>query len=102
MLGVSAETLETYGAVSEQVVEEMAKGAIKNSHAQLAVAITGVAGPGGGSIEKPVGTVWFAWANNDGELRADCQHVPGDRHQVRQQAVIIALQGLVTFLGQHH
>lgn len=98
MLGVSEQTLVNHGAVSEQVVSEMARGAINNSHARLAVAITGIAGPGGGSVEKPVGTVWFAWANSNGEIHTDCQHIAGDREQVRQEAVIIALQGLITFL----
>lgn len=96
LLGVSPETLERHGAVSEAVVREMAEGALRLSHADLSVAVSGVAGPDGGSDTKPVGTVWFAWAKRSG--KAGCEvtqrQLPGDREAVRSQSVIIALQGL--------
>jgi len=91
MVGVQGETLERHGAVSEEVVREMADGAIERSHAQVAVAVSGVAGPGGGSPEKPVGTVCFAWAVKDGQKRAETLHLGGDRESVRKQSVEHAL-----------
>jgi len=94
MLAVSADTLAKFGAVSEAVVREMALGALKHSRAQLAVAVSGVAGPGGGSAEKPVGTVCFAWAIQASEVISRSFHFEGDRQAVRQQAVVIAIQGL--------
>lgn len=99
MLGVSGETLARYGAVSEQTVEEMAGGALARSHAQLAVAISGIAGPGGGSEEKPVGTVCFAWARTGERPVTERLCFEGDRELVRRQAVAHALQGA---LGQLH
>jgi nicotinamide-nucleotide amidase len=92
MLGVGAQTLRTHGAVSRQTAEEMARGALAHSHAQLAVAITGIAGPGGGSAEKPVGLVHFAAAARDGALVA-CEMRYGDigRGQVRHKSVLQAL-----------
>lgn len=95
MLGVQTETLARHGAVSEETAREMALGALANSLAQVAVAVTGVAGPGGGSVEKPVGTVCFGYARRDG---ASCtrRHVfPGDRAAVRCQTVATALAGLI-------
>ena len=94
MLAVSADTLAQFGAVSEAVVCEMAQGALKHSRAQLSVAISGVAGPGGGSAEKPVGTVCFGWAKQGGKVISRRQHFEGDRQAVRRQAVVIAIQGL--------
>ncbi|MCP5326209.1 MAG: nicotinamide-nucleotide amidase [Oceanospirillaceae bacterium] len=93
MLGVRAETLSQYGAVSRQVVEEMARGALQNSGAQVSVAVSGIAGPDGGSAEKPVGTVWFAWANGE-RMRSECFQFEGDREAVRYQTVIVALMGM--------
>jgi nicotinamide-nucleotide amidase len=93
MLGVSAQTLEQHGAVSEQTVEEMASGALAHSQAQVAVAISGIAGPGGGSEEKPVGTVCLAWAGLHRVQVRTC-HFPGDREAVRRQAVVMALTGM--------
>lgn len=93
MLGVRAETLQQHGAVSREVVEEMALGALQNSDAQVSVAVSGIAGPDGGSAEKPVGTVWLAWAKGD-QVRSDCFHFPGDRTAVRYQTVIVALMGM--------
>jgi len=95
MLGVSGETLARYGAVSKQTVAEMAMGALERSHATLAVAISGIAGPGGGSTEKPVGTVCFAWARSGAGTVAERMLFDGDREQVRRQAVAHALQGAV-------
>lgn len=94
MLGVGAATLETFGAVSEATAQAMAAGALEHSRAQLAVAVTGVAGPDGGSVGKPVGTVCFAWARRDGPVEAETRLFPGDREAVRQATVIAALLGL--------
>lgn len=100
MLGVPREVLERQGAVSEAVVRAMVRGALARSHAQVAVAITGIAGPSGGTPEKPVGTVWFAWAQADHEPRAERYRLDGDREAVRRQSVAIALEGLlVNILG---
>ncbi|RTZ75679.1 MAG: nicotinamide-nucleotide amidase [Gammaproteobacteria bacterium] len=99
LLGVHGELFEAHGAVSLPVVMEMALGALKQSHAQVAVSVSGIAGPGGGSEEKPVGTICFGWAW--GSIRwADRQHFPGDREAVRRQAVIRALEGMRELVGQ--
>jgi len=98
MLHVKANTLQAHGAVSEQVAGEMAVGALAHSHAQLAVAVTGVAGPGGGSPDKPVGTVCFAWARTNRKVTAVTHHFSGDRENVRRQSVIAALQGVLDLL----
>lgn len=90
LLGVSPVTLANFGAVSEQVALEMAQGALRHSHANLALAITGIAGPEGGSPEKPVGTVWFGLAK-EGGCSAMCRVFSGDRAAVRQQAVAYAI-----------
>ena len=97
MLGVDAATLQEHGAVSEAVVTEMASGALNLSGADFAVAVSGVAGPDGGTDAKPVGTVWFGWAvrNRDNEaLQAQIYALKGDREEIRSQTVILALQGL--------
>ena len=99
-LGVAAATLTEHGAVSEETAREMALGALKHSHAQISVAITGVAGPGGGSADKPVGTVCFAWAKNDAALRSERQLLGGDRTAVRRQSVLIALRGILDLCSQ--
>ena len=99
LLLVQAETLSAYGAVSQQTVEEMARGALLQSGVELAVAISGIAGPGGGSAEKPVGTVWFAWAVKKGGMESVCQLFEGDRGEVREQAIDFALEGLLRQLG---
>jgi nicotinamide-nucleotide amidase len=98
MLGVSARTLAAHGAVSEQTAREMAIGALAHSRAQVALAITGIAGPGGGSPEKPVGMVCFAWAAIGEKISAQTRHFEGDRESVRKQSVIAALQGLAQLL----
>ena len=97
LLGVPAALIAEYGAVSEPVVRAMAQGALQHSHAQVAVAVTGVAGPGGGSAGKPVGSVWFGWATPAGVVTQLC-HFEGDRHQVRQASVQHALQRLAELL----
>ncbi|MFL1908596.1 nicotinamide-nucleotide amidase [Plesiomonas shigelloides] len=95
MLGVSWQTLDTYGAVSEPTVCEMVHGALLASEADVAIAVSGIAGPGGGSESKPVGTVWFAFASRSGRTLACHQLFSGDRHAVREQAVHFALQTLL-------
>jgi len=98
MLGVQIQTLEEKGAVSEEVVEEMAAGALHLSGADIGVAVSGVAGPDGGSKDKPVGMVWFAWAVRDhGKVKIDtsCQQFDGDRDLVRELTVVYALQGVL-------
>lgn len=98
MLGVSGESIEQYGAVSEAVVLEMARGALTHSSAAISVAISGIAGPGGATPGKPVGTVWFAWADRAGRHHSLLARFDGDRRQVRQQAVRQALSGLLALL----
>ena len=98
LLGVRDETLQRHGAVSEQTAREMAQGALARSKGTLAVAVTGVAGPGGGSREKPVGMVCFAWADRRG-VTSDTQRFAGDRESVRRQSVIHALEGVMKALG---
>ena len=95
MLGVSSAILQQHGAVSEATAIAMAQGALQHSQAQIAAAITGIAGPDGGTREKPVGTVWFAWARAGGHTRATLHHFDGDREAVRRQSVITLLQGLI-------
>lgn len=95
LLGVPTELIEQHGAVSEPVARAMASGALAHSHAQVAIAVTGVAGPGGGSADKPVGTVWFGWATPTG-LFSECQHFAGDRAAVRAATVHHALTRLLT------
>lgn len=96
MLGVPESTLNRHGAVSEATARAMAHGAIAHSRADWALAITGVAGPTGGSAEKPVGTVCFAWAQRDAGCEAQTCRFAGDRASVREQAVHHALRGLLT------
>ena len=98
MLGVAAATLEAHGAVSPEVAHEMAAGALAHSQAQVALSITGVAGPGGGTSTKPVGMVCLGWAVAGGEVRGETCHFEGDRAAVRRQAVERALQGLLAIL----
>jgi nicotinamide-nucleotide amidase len=98
LLGVQPETLSLHGAVSEPVVREMAVGALERLGGDMAVAVSGVAGPDGGSPDKPVGTVWFAWAIRDRaaiNLRTALEHFAGDRATVRRLAVDRALAGLL-------
>ncbi len=95
MLGVSAATLDKYGAVSETTVAGMVAGALEHSAAHWALAISGIAGPGGGSADKPVGTVWIAWAGPGHWRGVKRHHFDGDREAVRRQSVAAALQGLL-------
>ena len=97
LLGVPADCIASHGAVSEPVAQAMARGALTHSAAQVAGAVTGVAGPGGGSADKPVGTVWIAWAMAD-RVRAERMQFSGDRAAVRQATVEHALRGLVALL----
>jgi nicotinamide-nucleotide amidase len=98
MLGVKAQTLQHYGAVSEQTVQEMAAGALKNSRAQITLAISGIAGPTGGTPEKPVGMVCLAWARADHPTQTVTMNFSGDRNAVRRQAVQYALQHLIDLI----
>jgi nicotinamide-nucleotide amidase len=98
MLGVDEHTLKTFGAVSIETVKAMVRGALANSYAQVAVAVSGVAGPSGGSPAKPVGTVCIAWGLHDGEPVAETRHFDGDREAVRRQSVECALAGVLTLI----
>ncbi|STZ77296.1 CinA family protein [Bergeriella denitrificans] len=97
MLGVRQDTLAVYGAVSSETVQEMAAGARLAAEADYALSVSGIAGPGGGSDEKPVGTVWFG-LSADGILLSRKMHFAGDRNQVRDQAVAFALEWLAEHL----
>lgn len=98
MLDVREATLGQYGAVSEATVREMVAGALQHSEAQVALAVSGIAGPDGGTPDKPVGTVWFAWGFKNGVTFARVHHLNGDRAEVRAQSVRIALQGALDLL----
>lgn len=101
MLNVSVKTLETLGAVSEQTAIEMAVGALNNSQAQITGSITGIAGPGGGTPEKPVGTVCFAWAEVHKSTSTTTKFFNGNRQEIRQQAAITMMAGLIDRLKEH-
>ncbi len=98
MLGVKASTLQAFGAVSEQTVREMVAGALERSGASIAVAVSGIAGPGGGTAEKPVGTICLAWGREGREIVSARERLKGDREQVRRQAVAQALEGLLRLI----
>lgn len=98
LLGVTETTLTTHGAVSRETVAEMAAGALRRSRADVAVAVSGIAGPDGGTPAKPVGTVWISWAVRNGRTLSRRFAFAGDREAVRRQAVIAALEGLVDVL----
>ena len=95
LLGVRPQTLEQFGAVSRETAVEMVSGALVHSGATLAVAVTGIAGPGGGSPDKPVGSVWIGWKRRGGYARAELFRFSGDREAVRRQTVAAALSGLL-------
>jgi len=97
MLGVRPTTLDIWGAVSEATVREMCEGSLRHSGGDVSIAVSGIAGPSGGTAEKPVGMVWFAWACKGHETQALMRQFNGDRDAVRRQAVITALQGLFGF-----
>lgn len=99
LLGVNPRTLERTGAVSEETALEMVSGALARYGAGVAVAVTGIAGPGGGTAEKPVGTVWIAWKRRGGYAHARIHHFEGDREAVRRQTVAAALAGMATELA---
>ena len=101
LLAVDPPAMARDGAVSEVVARQMAVGACRSPHVQTAVAITGIAGPEGGSEDKPVGTVWFAWCLEGVPPRSECMHFGGDRETIRRAAVEHALSGLVRCLDEH-
>ena len=98
LLGVQAETLRQHGAVSEQTAREMALGALARSQGTVALSVTGVAGPGGGTRDKPVGTVCFAWALGQ-QVLSETRLFSGDRESVRKQSVVRALEGVLSVLA---
>jgi nicotinamide-nucleotide amidase len=100
MLGVIDATLTEFGAVSEAVVREMVIGAMRHSRAQLALSVSGIAGPDGGTPDKPVGTVWFAWGIKNSVMHTQRYQLAGSRSEVRALAVRIALQGVIDLLNQ--
>ena len=95
MLGVEPALIATHGAVSEAVVLSMVAGALQLSRAHVALAISGIAGPSGGTMDKPVGTVWIAWQRKGRTPSAVCEQFMGNRRAIRQQAVRVALQGVL-------
>ena len=99
LVGVSSGSLRDHGAVSAAVAREMAAGGIRSSRADLAVSVTGVAGPDGGSEEKPVGTVWIAWADRNGKVIDQGYLFSGDRQQVREASAQSAFAGAIKFLN---
>jgi len=100
LLGVAADTIRANGAVSEATAGEMANGALTHNRAGIALAVTGIAGPDGGTPEKPVGTVCFGWCRRNGISLTSTQLFAGDRTSVRRQSVVFALEGMLRHLGQ--
>lgn len=100
MLGVAISDIEKYGAVSEEIVRQMALGALKKSHCDFALSISGIAGPGGGSSAKPIGTVWFAFAAKDSKLVTEMKHFSGGRKKVRQESAEFAINSLLLHIEQ--
>lgn len=98
LLRVDMEIFDSFGAVSRESAVAMAQGAVVNSHADISVAVTGVAGPDGGTPDKPVGTVCFAWSRRGGETKAASTVFEGDRQHVREQAILMAIQGLLDII----
>jgi len=98
LLSVSANTLAQYGAVSQEVVYEMIDGLMSDASYSMGVAVSGIAGPGGGSVDKPVGTVWIAWKFLECDVCSRCFQFSGNREQVRIQAAIAAVEGLIEYL----
>jgi len=94
MLGVNSETLDKFGAVSAQTATEMANGALAHSDADCTIAVTGIAGPDGGTVDKPVGTVFIAWAYKNEGVKVVQKELTGNRREIRWQTVKIALEGL--------
>lgn len=98
-LGVPLATLTRYGAVSQETVCAMAQGALRQSYADIALAVSGIAGPGGGSENKPVGLVWLAWAGTNADIHSQHYVFQGDRNAIREQAVHAALKGLLNVIN---
>ena len=99
LLGISPDLLARFGAVSRECAEAMARGLLVMTPAQWAVAVTGIAGPGGGSPEKPVGLVWVAWEQRGGKVETEALQLSGSREQIREAAAQAALAGLIERLG---
>ncbi|EKD55509.1 MAG: competence-damage inducible protein CinA [uncultured bacterium] len=99
LLGVKAATLRQYGAVSEETAREMAEGALRHSKGDVSIAITGIAGPSGGTVEKPVGTVWFGLAGNHAKTKTSVHVLSGNREKIREQSIQIALEKLLQFIA---
>ncbi len=99
LVGVQSSTLNQFGAVSEQTAQEMAEGALTHSQAQLSLAVTGIAGPTGGSLDKPVGTVWFAYASHTASTRSFVKLLAGDRTDIREQTIRVACEELLHMLA---
>ncbi|MDR3492837.1 MAG: CinA family protein [Gammaproteobacteria bacterium] len=99
MLSVPSSTLDTYGAVSEETARAMAEGALQHSNADVSVAITGIAGPDGGTTDKPVGTVWFAWAYKNKPTLAVLKNFSGNREEIRKKSIEVALRGILEIPG---
>jgi len=102
LLGVSEMSLTEFGAVSESVVQEMVAGGLAASGADIAVAVSGVAGPGGGTEDKPVGMVWFAWGDRTGRMETCCKQFEGDRNTVRSRSVLFVLEAVNEFVRREH
>lgn len=100
MLGVPADTIKGHGAVSQEVVSAMTEGVLAVSSVDWVVAVSGIAGPGGGTVEKPVGTVWFCWQRRGHEPSAERMLFVGDRASIRSQAIDKALEGLINRLTE--
>ena len=100
MLGVPRSLLETHGAVSEEVVLAMARGALAHSNGDVSISVSGVAGPDGGTAEKPVGTVWIGWGLGEGVAEAQHFLFPGDRDEVRNRSMLAAIEGLIERLDR--
>jgi len=101
MLGVSEQTIQKYGAVSEETAKEMAEGAVLHSQAQISLSITGIAGPSGGTEQKPVGTVCFAWSLPNHDIITVTKKFSGDRSRVRLQAAKFSLEKLLNFITKN-
>ncbi len=100
LVGVRSDTLRRHGAVSGEVAREMASGGVRSSHADLAVSVTGIAGPEGGSDEKPVGTVWIAWSDRSGRVVDESFQFVGGRQRIREATAERALAGAIEFVGE--
>lgn len=98
LLHVKPLTLNAFGAVSEQTAREMAEGALKHSQAHISIAITGIAGPDGGTADKPVGTVWLAWSSTFNQTHTEVDIFSGNRQEIREQTILTAIKKLLAFM----